>query len=280
MRKLFVMAALLLSVVGAMAQDDKPSVLVEKFTNKSTANSSVCNAVQQAIVSGLVGTGRLTVVDAGTMADLPTVKNDRLLFLNDNGIQWMVEGILNSVSSAHKSSTISGKTTYYYEGDVNYTLTLINTETGVTAISETYIESATGDSSDEAIMRAANDAKGRMNRFVQENFKVEATIKALDEVDNKKGAKSCYSSIGSDKGIENGQIFEVFSQIEIAGEKVDKKIGEVKVQEVMSGTMSRCTVKNGGPAIKSAFENQQKITVRSRPKKESVLGGLGGLLKI
>ena len=279
MRKLFVMAALLLSVVGAMAQDDKPSVLVEKFTNKSTANSSVCNAVQQAIVSGLVGTGRLTVVDAGTMADLPTVKNDRLLFLNDNGIQWMVEGILNSVSSAHKSSTISGKTTYYYEGDVNYTLTLINTETGVTAISETYIESATGDSSDEAIMRAANDAKGRMNRFVQENFKVEATIKALDEVDNKKGAKSCYISIGSDKGIEAGQIFEVFSQIEIAGEQVDKKIGEVKVQEVMSGTLSRCTVKNGGPAIKSAFENQQKITVRSRPKKESVLGGLGGLLK-
>ena len=279
MRKLFVMAALLLSVVGAMAQDDKPSVLVEKFTNKSTANSSVCNAVQQAIVSGLVGTGRLTVVDAGTMADLPTVKNDRLLFLNDNGIQWMVEGILNSVSSAHKSSTISGKTTYYYEGDVNYTLTLINTETGVTAISETYIESSTGDSSDEAIMRAANDAKGRMNRFVQENFKVEATIKALDEVDNKKGAKSCYISIGSDKGIEAGQIFEVFSQIEIAGEQVDKKIGEVKVQEVMSGTLSRCTVKNGGPAIKSAFENQQKITVRSRPKKESVLGGLGGLLK-
>ena len=279
MRKLFVMAALLLSVVGAMAQDDKPSVLVEKFTNKSTANSSVCNAVQQAIVSGLVGTGRLTVVDAGTMADLPTVKNDRLLFLNDNGIQWMVEGILNSVSSAHKSSTISGKTTYYYEGDVNYTLTLINTETGVTAISETYIESSTGDSSDEAIMRAANDAKGRMNRFVQENFKVEATIKALDEVDNKKGAKSCYISIGSDKGIEAGQIFEVFSQIEIAGEQVDKKIGEVKVQEVMSGTLSRCSVKNGGPAIKSAFENQQKITVRSRPKKESVLGGLGGLLK-
>jgi PPE-repeat protein len=279
MRKLFVMAALLLSVVGAMAQDDKPSVLVEKFTNKSTANSSVCNAVQQAIVSGLVGTGRLTVVDAGTMADLPTVKNDRLLFLNDNGIQWMVEGILNSVSSAHKSSTISGKTTYYYEGDVNYTLTLINTETGVTAISETYIESSTGDSSDEAIRRAANDAKGRMNRFVQENFKVEATIKALDEVDNKKGAKSCYISIGSDKGIEAGQIFEVFSQIEIAGEKVDKKIGEVKVQEVMSGTLSRCSVKNGGPAIKSAFENQQKITVRSRPKKESVLGGLGGLLK-
>lgn len=279
MKKVFAIAVLLLSVVGAMAQDDKPTVLVEQFTNKSTANNTVCNAVQQAIVSGLVGTSRLTVVDAGTMTDLPTVKNDRLIYLNDNGIQWMVEGILNSVNSAHKSSTVSGKTTYYYEGNVNYTLTLINTETGVTSISETYIDSSTGDTSDEAIMRAANVAKGRMHRFVQENFKVEATIKALDEVDPKKGVKSCYISIGSDKGIEVGQIFEVFSRIQIAGEQVDKKIGEIKVQEVLSGTMSRCSVKSGGPAIKTSFENQQVITVRSRPKKDA-LGGLGGLLKI
>ena len=113
-----------------------------------------------------------------------------------------------------------------------------------------------------------------MERFVQENFKVEATIKALDEVDPKKGAKSCYISIGKDRGIEIGQIFEVFSRIQVAGEQVDKKIGEVKVAEVMSGTMSRCTVKNGGPTIKTAFENQQVITVRSRPKKDNIFGGL------
>ena len=277
MKKLFAIAAMLLSVVGAMAQDDKPTVLVEQFTNKSTANNSICNAVQQAIVSGLVGTNRLTVVDAGTMTDLPTVKNDRLIYLNDNGIQWMVEGILNSVNSTQKSSTVSGKTTYYYEGNVNYTLTLINTETGVTAISETYIATSNDDSSAEAIMRAANSAKSRMNRFVQENFKVEATIKALDEVDAKKGVKTCYINIGTDKGVEKGQIFEVFAQTQIAGENIDRKIGEVKIIEIVSGTMSRCSTKDGGPAIKNAFENQQKITVRSRPKKDA-LGGLGGLL--
>lgn len=274
MKKLFVMAALLLSVVGAVAQDDKPAVLVEQFTNKSTASNSVCNAVQQAIVSGLVSTGRLIVVDAGTMIDLPQVKNDRLVYLADNGIQWMVEGTLNTVSSAHKSSTSNGKTRYYYDGNVNYTLTLINTETGTTDMSETYTNSSTGDSADEAISNAASAARSRMERFVQENFKVEATIKALDEVDPKKGAKSCYISIGKDRGIEIGQIFEVFSRIQVAGEQVDKKIGEVKVAEVMSGTMSRCTVKNGGPTIKTAFENQQVITVRSRPKKDNIFGGL------
>lgn len=279
MKKLFVMAAMLLSMVGAMAQEGKPSVFVEQFANKSSAKDAVANAVQQAIVSGLVGTGRLIVVDAGTMKDVPTLKNDRLKFLNEAEINWMVEGCLNSVSSAKKSMTISGKTSYYYEGNVNYTLTLIETETGVTAISETYSESSTGDSETEAITAAANDAKKRMERFVQNNFKVEATIKALDEVDAKKGVKTCYVSIGSDMGVEKGQIFEVFAQIQVAGENVDRKIGEVKVLEVVSGTMSRCSTKDGGPAIKNAFENQQKITVRSRAKKD-VLGGFGGLIKL
>ena len=147
----------------------------------------------------------------------------------------------------------------------------------MTAISETYTNSSTGDSETEAITAAATGAKGRMERFVQNNFKVEATIKALDEVDDKKGVKTCYINIGSNMGVENGQIFEVFGQIQVAGEKVDRKIGEVKVIEVVSGTMSRCSTKSGGPAIKSAFENQQRITVRSRAKKD-ILGGLGNLL--
>ena len=277
MKKLFVMAAMLLSVVGAIAQDAKQTVLVEQFVNKRSAKDVEANALQQAIVSGLVSTGRLNVVDAGTMVDLPTVKNDRLIYLGDNGIGWMVEGILNTVSTAKKSMNISGKTSYYYEGNVNYTLTLINTETGLTTISETYTDSSTGDSETEAITAAINDAKKRMNRFVQNHFKVEATIKALDEVDAKKGVKTCYISIGSDMGVENGQIFEVFAQIQIAGENVDRKIGEIKVVEVVSGTMSRCSTKSGGPEIKGAFDKQQKITVRSRAKKTISLPGIGSL---
>ena len=277
MKKLFVMAAMLLSVVGAIAQDAKQTVLVEQFVNKSSAKDVEANALQQAIVSGLVSTGRLNVVDAGTMVDLPTVKNDRLIYLGDNGIGWMVEGILNTVSTAKKSMNISGKTSYYYEGNINYTLTLINTETGLTTISETYTDSSTGDSETEAITAAINDAKKRMNRFVQNHFKVEATIKALDEVDAKKGVKTCYISIGSDMGVENGQIFEVFAQIQIAGENVDRKIGEIKVVEVVSGTMSRCSTKSGGPEIKGEFDKQQKITVRSRAKKTISLPGIGSL---
>jgi hypothetical protein len=114
-----------------------------------------------------------------------------------------------------------------------------------------------------------------MTRFVDNNFKVEATIKALDEVDEKKGVKTCYISVGSDAGINKGQIFEVFSKVEIAGEKINKKIGEVRVEEVLSGTLSKCSVKNGGLDIKRNFDSQIQMTVMTRAKKQKPWEKLG-----
>ena len=86
-------------------------------------------------------------------------------------------------------------------------------------------------------------------------------------MDSKKGVKSCYISVGSDAGISKGQIFEVFIKTEIAGEMIDKKVGEVRVDEVLSGTLSKCVVKNGGPDLKRYFEAQVKMTVLTRAKK-------------
>ena len=123
---------------------------------------------------------------------------------------------------------------------------------------------------DQSETIAIERAKKRMKRFVDENFKVEAVIKALDEMD-KKGVKTCYVSTGSNAGITKGQIFEVFSQIEVAGEKVNKKIGELKAEEVLSGTLTKCSVKSGGDKIKTCFEQKTVMTVVSRAKKP---GGL------
>jgi hypothetical protein len=111
-----------------------------------------------------------------------------------------------------------------------------------------------------------------MARFVDDKFKVEAIIKALDQVDEKKGAvKTCYITIGSAAGIAKGQIFEVFANVKIAGEDVEKKIGEVKAKEVMSPTLTLCDVKSGGEEIKKNFEGGITMTVVSRAKKD-ILG--------
>ena len=266
MKKLFTVATMLVMTLAMMAQDEKPNVVVAEFQNKSNASRVACNNLRQEIVSGLTETDRLTVVEATTLGDMPKAKNELLLFLNSMSVQFYLEGTLNSVDT--KSSTSNGKTKY--EATINYTLTLIETETGITKSSETFKDSYTiGDTKDEAILKAIEYAKKRMKRFVDNHFKVEATIKALDEVDAKKGVKSCYISVGSDAGISKGQIFEVFIKTEIAGEMIDKKVGEVRVEEVLSGTMSKCVVKNGGPDIKRNFDSQVKMTVLSRAKKQN-----------
>jgi len=258
---------MLLTLLPLAAQDDKPNVLVETFTNKSNASDVACNNLRQEIVSGIIATNRLTVVEASTISDMPKSKNDRLVFLGEMGIQYYIEGTLNSVDTKSKK-TDSGT---QYEATINYTLTIIDTQSGITKSSETFKDSyVIGDTEDEAILKAIEYAKKRMSRFVDNNFKVEATIKALDEVD-KKGVKSCYINIGSNAGIQKGQIFEVFSQVEIAGEKINKKIGELKAEEVLSGTLTKCDVKNGGGDIKTCFDSKVPLTVVSRAKKPGLL---------
>lgn len=264
MKKLFTVATMLVMTLAMMAQDDKPNVVVAEFQNKSNAGQVACNNLRQEIVSGLLETDRLTVVEARTLGDMPKAKNELLLFLNGMSIQYYLEGTLNSVDV--KSTTSSGKTKY--EATINYTLTLIETETGVTKTSETFKDSyLIGDTRDEAVLKAIEYAKKRMKRFVDNHFKVEAIIKALDEVDAKKGVKSCYISVGSDAGISKGQIFEVFIKTEVAGEMINKKVGEVRVEEVLSGTLSKCVVKSGGPDLKRNFDAQVKMTVLTRAKK-------------
>lgn len=264
-KRFFSLACMLVMTTVMMAQEEKPNVVVAEFQNKSNASRVACNNLRQEIVSGLIATDRLTVVEASTLGKIPESKNDLLLFLSGMAIQYYIEGTLNSVDTKTSKSS-NGNT--LHEATINYTLTLIETETGVTKSSETFKDSYNvGDTSDEAILKAIEYAKKRMTRFVDNNFKVEAVIKALDEVDEKKGVKTCYISVGSDIGISKGQIFEVFSKVEIAGEKINKKIGEVRVEEVLSGTLSKCSVKNGGLDIKRNFDAQIQMTVMTRAKK-------------
>jgi hypothetical protein len=267
---------MMLTVASVMAQDDKPNVVVAEFVNKSNVGSVPNNNLRQEIVSGLMETGRMTVVEQSTLGQMPKAKNELLLKLSEMGIQYYIEGTFNSAD--RKSRTLSSST--YYECDISYTLTIIETETGITKSSETLKESySSGSTSDEALLKAIAKARKQMTRFVDNNFKVDAIIKGLDEVDGKKGVKTCYINIGSNTGMTKGQICEVFCEKEVVGEKIESKIGELKIEEVLSGTLSKCSVKSGGVEMKRCFDEQRVMTVRTRAKKESVFDKANKLLE-
>jgi TolB-like protein len=260
MKKLFTLAMTMLMAMGLSAQDEKTVVCVGQFQNNSNKSSIISKNLRNEIMDGIIEKDRLTVVDITTLGDLPKEKNELVKMLNEKGIEFIIEGTLNSVDVK--------KDDKYYKSEINYTLTIIDTSTGITKNTETFKDTWNiGSTNDEAILKAIEYAKGRMSKYIDNNFKVEAVIKALDQVDAKKGVKTCYISTGSAAGIGKGQIFEVFIVAEVAGEKIQKKIAEVKAKEVMSPTLTLCEVKNGGMEIKTNFESKIPMTVVSRAQK-------------
>lgn len=257
MKRLFILIAMMLMMISASAQDEKTAVCIGQFKNNSGKSEVLVKTLRSEIFDAINNKGRLTLVDLTTLGDMPSSKNEMLKALNEKGIEYLIEGTLNAVSSK--------KADQYYEAEVNYSLTIIDTETGVTKGTEAYKDTwSVGGSSDEAILKAMSRAKDHMPRFIDDYFKLEAFIKELDQVDGKKGVKTCYISIGSAQGIAKGQLFEVFAKMEVAGEKIDKKIGELRAKEVLSSTLTLCEVKSGGPDIQKNFENKIQLTVISR----------------
>ena len=273
MKKLLTLVAVLMMAVCASAQDEQLTIFVEKFVNNSSQKDILVRNLHEAIISGLSGTGRLIVIDAGNYVGkpLPKERRDRVKALGEK-FDFFLEGTLNSVTSKH----VSTKNGSYYSATSNFTLILTDPHTGIEKVRKVYSSESTGGTDEEAILESVTSASGYMKRFVEDNFKVEAVVKGLDDVDLKKNvAKTCYVSIGEDMGIAKGQIFEVFANIEVLGEPVRKKVAELKCDEVLSGTMSHCSVKSGGDLIKKYFDEGITLTVISRARKQSILSGIG-----
>ena len=273
MKKLLTLVAVFMMAVCASAQDEQLTIFVEKFVNNSSQKDILVRNLHEAIISGLSGTGRLIVIDAGNYVGkpLPKERRDRVKALGEK-FDYFLEGTLNSVTSKH----VSNKNGSYYSATSNFTLILTDPHTGIEKVRKVYSSESTGGTDEEAILESVTSASGYMKRFVEDNFKVEAVVKGLDDVDLKKNVvKTCYVSIGEDMGIAKGQIFEVFANIEVLGEPVRKKVAELKCDEVLSGTMSHCSVKSGGDLIKKYFDEGITLTVISRARKPSILSGIG-----
>lgn len=252
MKKFFFVAVSLFMMLVASAQD-KPTVCVEDFINNSDLKETYSKQLQNEIISGISATTRVTIVQPSSYGKLP---QDPIAYedaLKAEGVNFILKGTLNDYTTGTTTSVLDKNKTYF-TAEVKYTLTLIDIETHQTLSSD--IEScsySSGSTAADALTKAIDAASDNMKKYVDRHFKISATIKTLDQVDPKKGAKTVYINIGSAAGITKGDILEVFAKVNIAGETVDKKIGEVKVQEVMSGTLSLCSVKNGGVEIKKAF---------------------------
>lgn len=284
MKKVFSLVALMmLCVISAFAQDEdknaQKGVCVDEFTFNSSIGTNWVTNLRNNVMEGLLKTGRVKVMDIMTMKDLPTVQEDRLAKIREYGADVVVLGHYNSLDC--KAKTKDGKT--HYETTSNFTLKLQDTETGEIFGTQNFNESSySGDTAEESITSALKDAIDDMRKFVDNNFKMEAIIKALDQVHPKKGAKTVYITVGSNAGVQVGgglldtalnagasgaSIFDVFQEVKIVDQIATKQIGTLKAKEVMGANLTLCTVTKGGVEIQKAFEQNIKLIVVSRAAK-------------
>lgn len=254
--------------VSTFAQDEKKNVAVEEFTYNSSIGTNWVTNLRNNIIGGITATTRVNVIDTKNLSSLPTNKEERLRELGE-----MVDVVLTCHFNSLKTAwdTKDKKWTCHS----NYTITLTDAKGGAVISTSPFEDSwLTGSTESEAINNCMEYAIKNMKKFVDNNFKTEAMIKQLDQVDAKKGVKTAYISIGSNAGIASGQMFDIMEEIEIAGEKAQKKIGDARAQEVVSGSLTLVKITKGGIEIKNAFDAGHKLIVITRAKKD-LLGGLG-----
>lgn len=245
---------------------EKTNVCVEQFTYNTNIGTNWVEHLRNCIIEGLTQQSRLNIIDIKSFGELPSVENEKFAKLYEGGVEVVIKGHFTSLDV--KSVTKDGKVRY--ESEINYTLKVVDAASGQVTATQNFKHSGSAETKEKSITGSFTLSADDMKRFVNQNFKITGIVKTLDQVDNKKGAKTLYITAGSNAGVESGQPFEVFQKVEVAGEMIDKKVGEIKAKEVLSGTLSLCNVTKGGKEIQKAFESGVQLTAVSRPQKDII----------
>lgn len=104
-----------------------------------------------------------------------------------------------------------------------------------------------------AMMTVSND----LNAFVDSYYVIHGRIITVDELKNNK-AQLVTIDLGSSSSIYSNMQFVVLNA---NGDKV----GDLQVKKIVGSDRTYCTVTRGGEAIKTAVENNEPLTVRSKP---------------
>ena len=105
MKKMFLMAAMLLCLLGTISAQDKTSLCVDEFTNSTSYSDVTVKNLRNEVIAGISATGRLTMIDVNTLGELPTAMNERVKALSAKGVNYVLKGTLNSIEE--KSSPFS-----------------------------------------------------------------------------------------------------------------------------------------------------------------------------
>ncbi len=236
----------------------RESVLVKSFSYNTNVGETYAVSVRHKVMEGINKKGRIKVLDSAT----------------DDGVEadYILDGQVISISttrgSDEKGSTYSSKIVYQLKVTKKSDNEVISNKSFETS-SLTFLSIYRTET--DAINSAVKYIDSQMEDFVDEVFK--STGKIIEVAETKKDeAKKVYISLGTDDGITKGQKLDVLVEKSVAGRKINKVIGEIKVEAVEGVDISLCKVTKEGKAIQAAMlENPDAVSVITKVNK-NILG--------
>lgn len=272
MKRIICIITLSLCLIPAFAQ--KYNIVLGQTSGNSGVKSQWVAKMRSGILQGLTSTGRLYVVDGAAINGLPSATSEAILKLKEANVQYYLGATLETITTS--SETYNG--TRSYKAKMEYSCQLYDVSSGamVANMKDSHYGSSL-DGYDDAIADSFGLVDNDIVSMVNNVFRVSAEIKAVNETHPKKGIKSVYLGAGSSDGVTKDNIFEIFKIMDVAGEKITEKIGEMKVVEVKSAHLSLCNIIKGGKELQDAMDNEIPVQVTSRPRKD-ILGGINDVL--
>ncbi|EHP48828.1 hypothetical protein [Odoribacter laneus] len=279
MKRLTTIVILLMCIlVSVQAQKNQKEVLLVDYFVSGNVNQAYAKMLRDAVIAGIQQTNRLTVVDVEMEPTLkleegrrqderamgdPVARNQVMQRLGANyaltGNITRMEGVRMQMSDG----------SYYYDGQIAFDLKVVNVIDGSVKVSKPFsyagLNAKTGQTPNEAVINTTDYIKMSMQRFVNQNFKLENRIISIEKV-NKKKAETVYIDCGSDLGITKGQLFDVFIEKNTAGKSGRQNIGTLKAIDVQGEELTLCRVTKGGEAIQEANLEMQELIVVSGKK--------------
>ncbi|MDW7695270.1 CsgG/HfaB family protein [Flammeovirgaceae bacterium SG7u.111] len=273
----------ILFMFNVQAQEVKETVGIFPFTSSQynywSRYRNYANGLSEVVVDAMVNSQRFTVVDRTNFDDV--LKEGDLQKGEDFieglvvaqgkklGAQYAITGTIIS-ASADKASTskipvslpgVSRNVSSYF-GSINFTIKIIDVETGQIKASETLKSVSAANfvvnTPEDAISNAVTNSDDEILKFINKHFKIRAVVQKV-RLEKKGEAKEIVIEGGTAKGFKKGQMFEIkeISIVQLSnGKEVEQveTVGEVKIISVDNEYFSTCKVYKGGDMIKSKID--------------------------
>lgn len=266
MKRIILLFCLLLPMfLEAPAQ--KHTIYADDFGSDIKVPNRVLNTIRAAFIDGIGKTNRVKIVDA------PAANPDFSLSPLEDARRFGAEYLLTGRLLDREASDDGSRHRRYHSRENSFKekfkirLDLIRTSDGTTISTQSYEETGSASGKDAsqfaALEHALLNVPFKMRQFVENHFKVYGSILRVAK-DNGRKAKTVYINLGYDDPIKEGLRLDVVEDGTLDGNYIEKKIGEVRIDQIMGPKISLCKVYRGGNDILRALNGGQSLRLVSR----------------